>query len=129
MRYSQLPSQRTQPDGSLLLGLSVSGALRRGEVERNDRSELGRQIVEDLGATTAQLHPGHQAAKTDAHGAGIEFARRGEIEHRKQIVETILERRSRQRPGARPFERFDDNGDTGFRILDPLGLIKDDNVP
>ena len=129
MRYPQLPSQRTQPDGSLLLSFSVSGALRGYEIERNDRSELGWQIIEDLGATTAQLHPGHQAAKTDAHGPGIEFARRGEIEHRKQIVETILERRARQRPGARPFERFDDNGDSRFRILDPLGLIKDDNVP
>ena len=78
---------------------------------------------------TAQLHAGHQAAKTDAHGPGIEFARRGEIEHRKQIVETILERRARQRPGARPFERFDDSGASGFRILDALSLIKDDHVP
>src|SRR5271166_3830904 len=100
MRYAQLPSQRAQPDDSLLLGLSVGGALRGGEVESDDGSELRRQIAQNLGATAAQLHPAHEATKTDAHGAGIKFAWRGEIEDGKQILHTILERRSGQRPGA-----------------------------
>ena len=70
MRYSQFPSERTQPHDSLLFGLLVSGALRRRQVESDHRSEFGREIVEDLGAATAQLHAGHQAAQTDAHGVG-----------------------------------------------------------
>jgi len=36
---------------------------------------------------------------------------------------------SGQRPGLRSFERFNGSRDVGFRVLDPLRLVDDDDVP
>jgi len=53
VRYLQFPSERTEPDSSLDLGLQISRALRGLEVKSDHRREFGRQVVEDLGAPAA----------------------------------------------------------------------------
>ena len=116
MRDVQLSSERTKPDGSFFLGLSVGGALCRRQVKSDHRGEFGRQIVEDLVAPATQLHSGTSGCegrrpwRWRSNSPGATKSRTESKSSRRFSSGVPVNAQER-----RAFERFDDGGDVGFR--------------
>ena len=52
-----------------------------------------------------------------------------EFDHRKKVIQPILERCAGEHQGKSRFQAFDDPARFGFPVFDPLALVQDDQVP
>ncbi len=133
VRHPYVPAERSQPHDPLALRPFVGAALLAGEFQVHRHVGLGRQVPEDVDLAAAQLE--FDMAGTQGRSRGkaghrpVCGPRSEELADRGKIVDAVLQRGARERPGPAAGDPLAGDGSRRCTVLDALRLVQDDDVP